>query len=98
MRTGKFLGLILAAAAAAPAVADEVDFKNGDKLTGKIENMEGGKLTIVSTVAGKVTVDMKNVSTFSSAAPLALKLKDGSTIRGKVAAAPRDRLRWPPVV
>ena len=41
---------------AAAASADEVRFKNGDRLTGKITSAEGGKLKITSKVAGDVTV------------------------------------------
>jgi hypothetical protein len=33
--------------------ADEVVFKNGDHLKGKIESMDGGKMTLSGTVAGK---------------------------------------------
>lgn len=69
------------------ALADEVLFRNGDKLTGKIVSAEDGKLKIRSTVAGTVEVDMANVKTFSSEGPVALKLKDGTIIWQPVAAA-----------
>ncbi|MGB7157078.1 MAG: hypothetical protein WBD40_03365 [Tepidisphaeraceae bacterium] len=60
--------------------ADEILFKNGDKLTGKIVSADAGKLVIETAVAGTVTVDMANVKTFSTDAPLDLRLKDGSTV------------------
>ncbi len=75
---------LLAAFLSSAAFADEVIFKNGDKLSGKIESMEGGKLVLSSKVAGKVTVDIKDISTFSSEGPLALKLQDGTVIQQKV--------------
>ena len=64
-----------------PARADEVVFKNGDRLSGKIVSADGGKLVIDTAVAGKVTIDMANVKTFSTDAPVELRLKDGSTVK-----------------
>src|SRR5438552_7315457 len=49
--------------ASATASADEVRFKNGDRLTGTITSAEGGKLKVTSKVAGDVTVDLKDVDT-----------------------------------
>lgn len=78
---------VCAAFMATPVLADEVVFKNGDKLTGKIVSAEDGKLKIKSTVAGTVEVDLADVKTFSSDEPIALKLKDGTIIRQAVGAA-----------
>ncbi len=72
---------------AAPALADEIDFKNGDKLTGKIVQTSGDQLTIDSSVAGTVIVKMSDVKTFSTDAPIVLKFKDGTIINDKVKAA-----------
>jgi putative salt-induced outer membrane protein YdiY len=69
------------------ARADEVVFKNGDRLTGKIVSADGGKLVIDTAVAGKVTVDLSNVKTFSTDAPVELRLKDGSTVKDGLTAA-----------
>ena len=66
--------------------ANLVTFKNGDQLTGKIETMEGGKLSIKTAVAGKVTVDLKDVKTFSSDGPIEIRLNDGTVLHQKVAA------------
>src|SRR5437016_5972143 len=70
----------------APASADEVIFKNGDRLTGTIKSVSGGKLTIDSKVAGTVSVDLKDVQTFSTDASVQLKLNDKTMLRDKVAA------------
>jgi len=76
---------LLLVSISSPARADEVVFKNGDKLTGKIVSADGGKLVIDTAVAGKVTVDMANVKTFSTDAPVELRLKDGSTVKDSLA-------------
>ncbi|HEX8915286.1 MAG TPA: DUF481 domain-containing protein [Humisphaera sp.] len=81
---------VVAAAAlgawASPARADEVQFKNGDRLTGTIVTAEGGKLTIKTAVAGKVEVDLKDVKTFATDGPVTLKLKDGTVLTQPVKA------------
>jgi putative salt-induced outer membrane protein YdiY len=69
------------------ASADEVLFNNGDKLTGTIVSADGGKLKIKSAVAGEITVDMKDVKTFSTDEPITLQFKDGNVLKDKVAAA-----------
>jgi putative salt-induced outer membrane protein YdiY len=83
MRSAK----ILAAAClvwCASVSADEIVFKNGDRLSGTITQADGGKLTIKTAVAGDVKVDMKDVKTFSTDQPIELRLNDGSTIKDKV--------------
>ena len=59
-------GLILFAQS---GYSDEVHLKNGDRLTGKIDHLVEGKLVFKSDVAGKVTVDLSNIQTFSSKNP-----------------------------
>jgi len=75
------------AGGAAVAMADEVQFKNGDRLTGKIGEVGGGKLVIETEVAGKVSVDLAKVKTFASTRPVEIRMKDGTVINAPVAAA-----------
>jgi putative salt-induced outer membrane protein YdiY len=77
--------------------ADQILFKNGDRLTGKIETFDGSKLTINSASAGKVSVEMKNVQTISSDSPIEVVLSDGSIIRSKVIPGPEGQITLPPV-
>jgi putative salt-induced outer membrane protein YdiY len=81
------LALALSLWAAAITRGDEVLFNNGDKLSGKIVSADGGKLKIKSAVAGEVTVDMKDVKTFTTDEPITLQLKDGNVLHDKVSAA-----------
>ena len=73
--------------AAAPALADEIQFTNGDKLTGKIVKLDGGKLTVDATVAGKVDVKWADVSTLSSEEPVTIVLDGGQVVTDKLVAA-----------
>ena len=86
MRKVCLAALIAAVSFSTYTRADEIIFKNGDKLTGKIGVLDGGKLTIKTTVAGDVTVDMKDVQTFSSDTPINLKLADGTVLHQPVVA------------
>jgi putative salt-induced outer membrane protein YdiY len=70
------------------ADADEIFFKNGDRLTGQILRLEGGRLTFKSNYAGEVTVNASDVESFKSEQPLDVRLADGSTVRAKVSDAP----------
>jgi putative salt-induced outer membrane protein YdiY len=82
-----FAGLI-ALAVSLPARADEVLFKNGDKLTGEILSADGGKLKIKSKVAGEVTVKLDEVSTFTTDKPLQIRLKDNTIVRESIKPGP----------
>jgi hypothetical protein len=86
----KFLSTsaLLVALTAAPVFADEIVFKNGDRITGKITAADAGKITITSAVAGSITVKMEDVKTFSTDEPVTLKMKDGTVVHDSAAAAP----------
>lgn len=75
--------------------ADEVVFTNGDRLTGTVKNLVGGKLSVTSLLAGTVTVDWASVATFSTDAPVRLHLKDGTVVNQKVDAAESGRIGIP---
>ena len=79
--------------AAGTSSADEVRFKNGDRLTGTITSAEGGKLKLTSKVAGDVTVDLKDVDTFSTDAPAAVHLNDGTVVLDRIEAGDAGAVR-----
>ena len=49
-----------------PALADTVWLKNGDRLTGKISVLDGGKLLIETEYGGSIPVKWKQVATLES--------------------------------
>jgi putative salt-induced outer membrane protein YdiY len=67
--------------------ADEVYFKNGDRLTGKIEKLLDGKMVLKSEMAGDVTIDLSNIQTFSSDEPIEVHLSDGTVLKQKIVKA-----------
>ena len=82
------LSFVLVAAMSSSLIAGEILFNNGDKLTGKVTSLGGGKLKVSSTVAGDIIVDLKDVKTFSTDDEMTIRMKDNSVIHEKVAVAP----------
>ncbi|MBN2021000.1 MAG: DUF481 domain-containing protein [Sedimentisphaerales bacterium] len=62
-------------------IADEVYLVNGDRVTGKVKTLQDGKLTIDSDLAGKLTIDLNNVSTFNTTEPVEIQLTDGTAFK-----------------
>jgi putative salt-induced outer membrane protein YdiY len=89
VRTARAVAVALLCAGVAPALAfgDEVRLRNGDRLTGKVAEASGGKLKVTGTKAGDVTVDLKDVETFTTDGPVELRLKDGTILRQRVRAS-----------
>jgi putative salt-induced outer membrane protein YdiY len=83
-----FLFSILASA----AMADVVTMKNGDRITGKVVGMTGGKLTIETSYAGKLTIAWDQVAGLITEAPIKVKLVDGSQAAGQAVAAGKETL------
>jgi putative salt-induced outer membrane protein YdiY len=67
--------------------ADEVYFKNGDRLSGEIVRLADGKLLFQSRVAGEVSVNLSEVQTLSSDAPIEVHLADGTVLHQPVTVA-----------
>ncbi|UCE46295.1 MAG: DUF481 domain-containing protein, partial [Phycisphaerales bacterium] len=63
---------------------DEIIFKNGDRLTGKIDHLVDGKLVFKSRVAGDVTVNLSDIQTLSSDDAIEVNLKDNTGFKQKV--------------
>src|SRR5688572_11187301 len=80
--------IVLASAGLAPA--DEITFSNGDRLSGTVLSAEGGKLKIKTTVAGEITVDMKDVKTFTTEAPIEVRTNEGRVINAPAAGSNVD--------
>lgn len=82
-----FAAVMLVALTAGAAHADEVIFNNGDRITGKVLSVEGGKMTIDSKLAGEIKVDMKEVKTFTTDAPIEIRTTDGQKVNAKATAS-----------
>src|SRR5262245_4246282 len=78
------------AAAPAPAFVamaatpDEVVFKHGERILGKITQMIDGKITIESENMGVVKAPLDKVATFSTSEPIEIRFDDGTIIKQRV--------------
>src|SRR4030043_2067029 len=70
---------------------DEIQLKNGDRISGKIQHLVDGKLVFKADVAGPVTVELSNIQTLSSDDPIEVNLKDKTGFTQKVSSAEAGR-------
>lgn len=66
------------------ARADEIFFKNGDRLTGEILSTDDGKVKFRSPLLGEVTFKLADLESFKSQRPVSVRLKDGTTTKSAV--------------
>jgi putative salt-induced outer membrane protein YdiY len=68
---------------ASGAAADEIVLTNGDRLTGTIEHVRDGKLSLKTPYSkDPVKIDWSSVKGLSTTAPIKVKLEDGSIVEG----------------
>ncbi len=79
-----FALLIALLAFSSAALADQVVLKNGDRLSGAVENSDGKVLTFKSDLAGEVKIQWDAVTSITSTQNLHLAMKGGQTLVGSV--------------
>ncbi len=84
MLRSKFLFLVLPFLIGV-AWADQVNLKNGDRVTGKILKKDGASLIIKSDLFGTVTIPWESIIQVTSDEPLTIVLPDGKSVQGKIA-------------
>lgn len=78
---------------AASARADEIQFTNGDRLTGKLVRLSDGKLAFDSKLAGTVSVKWSDVATLSTDEAVTVVLDSGELLVDKLVAAEPGSVR-----
>ena len=78
------LGLILVFLCPAALFADQIVLKNGDRLTGTIEQSDDKTLLIKTEFTGEVTVQWTAIQEITSTQVLHMTLSDGKTVAGTV--------------
>jgi putative salt-induced outer membrane protein YdiY len=74
------------------AVADRVILENGDILTGTVEKVVEGKLTLKTDYAGIIEIQMGKVKKIITDNPVAVHLTTGEVVKGKVKPVEEGRL------
>src|SRR5436190_23362279 len=62
---------------------DEVKLKNGDRLSGTVKSLTGGKLIIETPHAGPIKVDWTQVVSVKTDNPVKVKLVTGDLLEGR---------------
>jgi putative salt-induced outer membrane protein YdiY len=75
------------------SLADEVRFKNGDKLTGQVVRMEADKLILKTTYAGEITITWQEVAAVRTDAPMKVVLKDETALEGITVAIEDGKMK-----
>ncbi len=78
------LAFALCVAMSAWAPADQIVLKNGDRITGTIDSADAGQLIITSPIAGKITVALSDVKTFSTDGPIKIQLDNGTILNQQI--------------
>ena len=76
-----------------PALADEVNLKNGDRLTGKFISMQEGKLIFDTPYAGKLTIQWSEIVNLTTDTPVNVMLPDGSLLKGISTPAEKGKMQ-----
>lgn len=76
-----FLFLFFLQAPCLTAKADEISFKNGDRISGSIIKMENNRLVIKTPYAGNITVDWSEVINLNIDSEVYILLEDGKSVK-----------------
>src|SRR6476660_3390292 len=89
--TIEFTALVLLGATVC-ARADEVILSNGDKLTGKVGTIAGGKMKFISPALGEITIDMAQIKNFTTDEPAKVQIKNNGTVQGKITSGDASKV------
>lgn len=66
------------------AAGDQVILENGDALTGTVEKVVGGKLTLKTSYSGPIDIDVSKVKKISTSSPAEVRLESGEVLKGQL--------------
>ncbi len=76
--------------------ADEILLENGDRLTGTVLKLEGGKLTLKTDYAGEIQIPVEKIKKLVTDNPVEVHLDTGEVIKGKVKTVEEGKLEVEP--
>jgi len=77
--------LAVLGASASITLADTVILDNGDRITGRIQRAESGKVIIATDYAGEIGIDWAHIETLTSDEAMTVNLDDATRVYGKLA-------------
>lgn len=85
--------LALCAMMAVASAEDEVKLKNGDRVTGTVKSLSGGKLVIETAHSGALKIDWAQVASVKIDAATKVRLSTGETLEGKITPGAEGRFK-----
>jgi len=70
--------------AAAVCRADQITLSNGDRLTGTVQRLSGGKVVIETDYAGEVSIDLKSIASIVTEGEMTVVLDDDTRTFGQL--------------
>ncbi|HZV47990.1 MAG TPA: DUF481 domain-containing protein [Thermodesulfovibrionales bacterium] len=72
------------------SLADQVILINGDSLSGTVEKVTDGKLTLKTDYSGPIDIDVSKIKKISTVAPVEVHLQSGEVLKGQLNKATED--------
>jgi len=98
-KTSLFVGsfaFALLLISAGQLLADEIILKNGDRLTGTVLKLEGGKLTLKTDYAGEVQISVEKIKNLATENPVEVHLGTGEVMKGKLKTSEEGKIEVEP--
>jgi putative salt-induced outer membrane protein YdiY len=73
--------------------ADQVVLDNGDTLSGTIEKIVAGKLTLKTEYAGSIDIDITKIKKVSTTSPVEVHLQDGEVLKGQLTTEENGQIK-----
>lgn len=73
--------------AASRVFADVVETKNGARIVGKVDKIEGGSVVVDTDYAGTLKIKQSEVAGIQTDAPVTVRLQDGTRMAGRVSTS-----------
>ncbi|MHC4598993.1 MAG: hypothetical protein ACYS47_08315, partial [Planctomycetota bacterium] len=90
----RWIVLVIGLSLASPALfADDVVLKNGDKVSGNVQKLEGGKLAF-KTAHGELAIPQAEVASLTMKKGLLVKVGGSTPKPGAIATDPSGRWEW----
>jgi putative salt-induced outer membrane protein YdiY len=86
-------GVVLFAMVAFASAEDEVKLKNGDRITGTVKSLSGGKLVIATAHSGALKIDWTQVASVKIDVPTKVRLVTGESLEGKISPGAEGRIK-----
>lgn len=78
------VGLIFPVVAGSAALGDTVTTSDGSRFVGTVEGMSGGKLTMMTTVAGRIEIEAAKIVAIDTDKPMTVEFETGDRLIGTI--------------